>query len=291
MENKVNVFEKFNEGNLMIDDITDISSFSYYIRFTEISSLSEQSVKSTIADLCISEIITKLKEEKLFNFDDVKVDLENNIKINYSDDIFGFQLEIGKNYYGFQRSGSNLNNFLKTVDKFFDFFVNLYRQVSTYIEGLASNIIFIPYSCHYNFQFQLENFKPTNKTQRKQIPNYELMERIIPAIGSKSSPISKVGFDSRGRTDIKVSGKQNISNIIWLTWLDIMAPSNQNWSTIDVTLEFQSRVTTQPDGSRIPFDTNSIEAWKDIFLVLLKEKIFNGFLKDWLNDVSFKSIR
>ncbi|MBN1638545.1 MAG: hypothetical protein JW866_06250 [Ignavibacteriales bacterium] len=117
------------------------------------------------------------------------------------------------------------------------------------------------------------------------------MERIIPSLNISDSPIGKMEYSTRGRTDIKMSGLLIVDNIKWSSWITIEAPGNRNYSTMELDFSFINEVNELPDGTREPFNSESIPRWRSVFLNLLKEKTFKGFLQNWLNDISFDSVR
>jgi len=290
MDNTRDVEKEFMDGNSFADEITDFHEYIFMIRYTEILSLQDDSIKRKIADLCVKEVIQKLQTLELFNYDSLSVSIEKNVSLIYRDDIYDFKIEISDNYFAVQKLSTKIINFLKTADLFFDFFVSLYQKISQYIEGISQNIIFLPYFCSYQFQINLENFKYTTKS-KDTVKNYELMERLIPTLSEHNSPIGSIDFTNRGRTDIKLSGLIRKENIDWTTWINIEAPGNENYSTMQMNFEFQSRVNTLPDGTRNPFNHDSIGAWRIAINPLLKNEVINKFLKEWLNDIKVKSVR
>lgn len=293
--NEIKILKEFPKSNVINEDLSNLHRYIFAIYFTKISSLEEASIKRAIADLCLKELVIKLKSLRLFGFDKIKVgDIKDDsepIVITYTDDIYDFSINIASNLFGFQKFSTTMRDFLQTCDLFYDFFIDLYIKIVDFIEGIGENIIFIPYQTFHAFEYKIENFKSTSKRDSKTIYNYELMERIIPSLNISESPIGRIGYETRGRTDITINGFLNLNDIKWATWVDIQAPGNKNYSTMELKFSVRNEVIDLPDGTREPFNLASINKWHDVFLGVLKNKIYKGFLQEWLNDVSFESTR
>lgn len=290
----MDLFGKFKDGNPTIEEIRDLNKFSMIIQFTKVTSLSNDSIKNAIADLIVKRLVQQLQSASLFGFSSISVSTEDGIKISYTDDIYHFGIWMTEEKFAFIRSSSTIEDFMNTCEIFIPFFISLYKDVVTYIQGAVQNIIFVPHFCGYRFEFKIEDFRPSVKTAKAVIPNYELMERLVPSIEKAESPVSKVGFAQRARTDLNMSGTLQLDDINWLGWIGIEAPGNQNYSTMDLTFELQSLAledTLSKNFKREPFNPQSINSWETPFLGFLKEKIFCGFLQDWLGDVKVKSVR
>lgn len=295
MENQINLYDEFSRNNLIHEDLSNLYSYVFGISFTKISSLESAEMKRSIADLCIKELVLKLRSLELFGFDRIQIgeikDSDEPVFLTYSDDIFGFTFSFSSTIIGFQKISCSVNNLLRTCDMLFDFFIEIYNKIIKFIQGTDEYILFIPNKTTHSFKYQLENFKSTLKRDKKRIPNYELMERIIPSLSVSDSPIGKVGYQTRGRTDLKMAGTISLNDIDWLTWITIEAPGNRNYSTMDLDFGFISEVNELPDGKRKPYNPESVLQWRDVFMILLKERVYKGFLQTWLNDVAFESTR
>lgn len=287
----MSLFDTFTSKNPTYDDIRDIKSFTMKISFTKISSLKSEGIKNVIADLIVKGLVQHLEQENLFGFANISVKDDNEVQVVYADDIYHFGILVTEDSFSFARNGSTLESFFRTCEVFLPFFVSIYKDVVSYIQGAAQNIVFVPHFCGYKMTFSIEDFHPSTKTNKVTLPNYELMERLIPSIGRVESPITKMGFEHRGRTDVKVSGRINLNNIEWLAWLSVDAPGNQNYSTMDMVFELQSTTHEEVEGIRRPFNPQSIESWKTPLLPFLKDRVFCGFLEDWLSDINVKSVR
>lgn len=290
----MSIFAEFEKENPTYDDIRDITAFQKRIKFTKIASLSSEPVKNAIADLIVKNLVQQLQSANLFGFASIQVDTKKAVVVGYMDDVYHFSISVDEESFTFHRAASTLEDLLKTSDLFMPFFNSVYKDVVSYIQGAMPNIVFVPHFCGYTFNFKIEDFHPVTKTATKnRIPNYVLMERLVPSIDKVESPVNKVKFERRGRTDVKLSGMLKLDDIDWIGWVSIEAPGNQNYSTMELLFELQSSTVDdfKGAGKRKPFDPQSIDSWKTPFLGFLKERIFCGFLQDWLSDIKVKSVR
>lgn len=287
----MDLFTEFTKDNPSFGDIRDIRSFQKIIRFTKIASLENSDIKNAIADLIVKELVQHLKATNLFGFASIEVTTESVVHVAYLDDVYHFAILVSEDSFMFARKGSTIEEFLKTMEVFMPFFTSIYNDVVAYIQGAMPNIGFVPHMCGYRFEIKLEDFHSAIKMKKDRLANYELMERLVPSIEKAESPVSKVSFATRGRTDLKLSGTLDLDDILWLGWIGIEAPGNQNYSTLELVFELQSTTLEELHGKREPFNPQSIDSWKTPFIPFLRDKIFCGFLEDWLGDVRVKSVR
>ena len=289
----MSLYTDFTENNPTFEDIRDIKNFHKIIRFTKIASLASTNVKNAVADLIVKLLVQHLQSVNLFDFASIQVSTEKNVTVAYADDVYHFAIIVNDDSFAFARTASTIEDFLSTCDIMMPFFSAVYEDVVSYIQGAVQNIMFVPHFCGYKFNFTIEDFHPAARGAKTRIPNYELMERLVPSIEKAESPVSKMQFARRGRTDLKMSGTLELDKIRWLGWIAIEAPGNQNYSTMDISFELQSSTLDEllGTGKREPFNPQSIESWRTPFIAFLKDRAFCGFLQDWLKDVKVKSVR
>lgn len=286
--------KEFFSDNPVADELDKIVRFQYSIKYTKVPLLQDKQILAPIAGMIVTNLARKLDALEIYAADNLKVQIseEQGIAITFVDDVYHFGLFMSDSSLIFARGGGKLIDFFKLLDALMDDVFNIFNDVSAYLEGLRAqggpSFLFSPHHCGYSFVFNLRDFVPSSKTTRASIPNYELMERIVPSIQVATSPLSAVGFETRGRTDINVSGTLSIGDVNWYAWIGVEAPGNQNYSIMNLTIELQSTVHDF-SGKRRPFDPNSLSKWRVVISGYLKDKIFNGFLKDWLGDVNFKA--
>jgi hypothetical protein len=285
---------EFFADNPVAEELDKIVSFQYSINYTKVPLLQEKQVLAPIAGMIVTALAKKLDALEIYAADNLKVQFseEGGISINFADDIYHFGLRMNDSSFVFIRAGGKLTAFFSVIDALMDDISGIFNEVSAYLEGLRAqggpSFLFSPHYCGYSFIFNLRDFTPSSKSTRSNIPNYELMERIVPSIQMATSPLSAVGFATRGRTDVSISGTLQVGDVNWYAWVGIEAPGNQNYSIMNLTVQLQSTVHDF-SGKRRPFDPNSIGKWRTVISGFLKAKIFNGFLKDWLGDVNFKA--
>jgi len=289
--------DKFLNDNPVAEELDKVAVFQYSIGYTKFPVLSNPQVQNVIAQIIASGLTDRLDTSGVYAADNLRleIDEERGITVSFGDDIYNFVLRMTDEHFVFQKRGSTLREFIDTCDLIMDTVVEIFNDISKYIRGLsgASDLEpfrFSPHTCSYKFLFGLRNFSPSGKSTRKSIPNYELMEKIVPSTQTKTSPLSGMGFDSRGRTEVSVSGTLKFSDIDWFVFVHIDSPGNRNYSTMEMDFQISSVHHDYGDGNRRPFDPRSIGEWRPVLLTFLKDTVFNTFLKQWMGDVNFESL-
>lgn len=229
------IVDDFFEDNPVAAELNTIASYQYTISYTKVPLLSDPGVLNTIAGLLVALMTEKLNQEEIYAADNLKVQIDpnNGILINFVDDVYHFAIQMDADGFLFARNGGPLREFFEFGDLIFDHIPDWFEAVATYLNNLKHDggpaFHFSPHYCGYTFDFKIKNFAPSGKSNRGSIPNYELMERLVPSTHTKTSPLSGIGYETRGRTDLKVSGTIKVEPIDWLCWTHIDAPGNKNY--------------------------------------------------------------
>lgn len=287
--------KEFLENNPIANDLKSLKQFAYSIHYSKVPLLLTKEVRWGIASILMGKLVEKLDALSIYAGDNLSVESDHKdggIHVTFRDDIYHFAVVMDDEKFAFVRQGGKLADLFSLADVLLDEITSIYHEIAAYLEGLKSqggpSFHFSPHSCSYTYELAIKDFTPAKKTTQQVFTNYELMERLVPSVQAKSSPLYSVGLKNRGRTDLKISGTLEIEKVDWVAWVQVEAPGNQNYSTMELKFQLTSTLHDNPDGSRVPFNTASIGKWRSSAISFLKEKIFCGFLQDWLNDVNFQ---
>jgi hypothetical protein len=290
------IAKEFFSNNPSAGDFRNIQNFAFIVRYTEVPLLTRDDIRGPIASILMGKLTEKLDALGIYAANTLKCKSsdQDGIQIDFMDDIYHFQITMDSEKFAFLRQAGTLEHALIIAELLLDEVTSIYDEISTFLEGLREQggptFVFSPYYCSWTYDFNIKNLKPATKSQRSSYTNYELMERLVPSVQTESSPLYSVGFENRGRTDLKISGTITIADISYRAWITIEAPGNMNFSTMELRFQLASELLDNPDGTRTPFNAESIQRWRDSAIPFLKERVFCGFLQDWLNDVSFESV-
>ena len=292
MSSLTTTYSEFCQNNSIVSALDRSYEFAYSVTFAEVPFLQMENVKSAIASILVAKITERLDEAELYAGDNVEVAYtDTTVHVNYGDDVYGFSVALSKDRYVFFRRGGTIKELFDLFDIVFDTIVDTFDLVRGYLEGVGSNLgirsVCTPHFCEYSFKFLVANFCPSQRTAKNSFRNYELMERIVPSVQRRESPLHSLDFLQRGRTDLKLSGSLELDEVRWLAWVNIDAPGNRSYSSMYLTFELQSTRHDTERGTRTPFDPRSLRKWKSACIDYLRDRVFSGFLQNWLNDVNF----
>lgn len=288
-----NTFKEFSESNPISNDLKYIKSFEYKISYSKVPLFSDNAIRSVLAGILMDKLIDKLDSLGIYAGNNLKYDIEDNVTITFSDDIYHFGIVMDDSNFVFIRQKGTIQEALTLNELILDEVTSIFEEIASYLRGLKAqggpHFNFSPHLSSYRYSFHIRDLKPSGKTPKQAFTNYELMERLVPSVQSKDSPLYSVNYERRGRTDLTISGTTTIESIPWTSWIVISAPGNRNFSTFELSFNLQCSISEDENGNRIPFHESSIGKWRLSAIEFLKNKIFCGFLQDWLSDVDFES--
>ncbi|MEW6249172.1 MAG: hypothetical protein AB1716_00870 [Planctomycetota bacterium] len=277
----------FLEDCPILEDLSRIRRFSFAVQHANVSALAQRDFQVLIADHLAQEMAKFVTEQELHQLDCLECEPgEKQIDVTYNDDVCHFQASLNDHIFAVTRKGSTMDEFHRFYGIVAPFLPMLYASTVRRIEEVSqSRIKIAPFLCTYRFDFTLSSFKPTGKGRKDRIPNFVLMDRLVPFFSA--SPFKEMNFSQVSRTDVKLSAWKEFGGAPRDLWFDIKAPANRQCSIMELSFAYQGGTHTDTGGTRKPFDPKTLEEWDVALIDFLKNLVFNKFLMSWLKDVSF----
>ena len=204
-----------------------------------------------VAQLVFDEVLEVLRVSGLYRYDQLSVlASDEQIMVQYSDDRFGFEVNLQNESLKISRRGSSMDRFHRW-----------YVEVAPHFGGLVEKV------CDIDGHTLL---------------NSEVLEELVPRCPGEAGSLASTETETKSiaRLDATFQKWQQRNGRTWIEIYSVEAPSNRDWSSIWTTFSMVGRSFEGPSGGvRTEFEAAAfISDYVTPYIEFLRDRGLQGFL-------------
>jgi len=278
-------WDSFASGLPILASLRDMNFFQFHTELPMTVVWANDEVRHRVAQLVFDEVLEVLRVSGLYRYDQLSVlASDEQIMVQYSDDRFGFEVNLQNESLKISRRGSSMDRFHRWYVEVAPHFGGLVEKVSSAIEeaiksatGLQRRMVV--QSASFNFRFILFDICDIDGHT---LLNSEVLEELVPRCPGEAGSLASTETETKSiaRLDATFQKWQQRNGRTWIEIYSVEAPSNRDWSSIWTTFSMVGRSFEGPSGGvRTEFEAAAfISDYVTPYIEFLRDRGLQGFL-------------